>query len=200
MTLEVDAEVMALLEEMQRLRSSGRPSDIVDQLPTDEAALRSAAEALDRIGVQAFNTGMVERAHDAFYLLFVCRLRIVERHPDVRPDIRDFASAEDLLGTVMIDVGNIEAADKLLSEALKYRRSLLQDDPDDAHANYLYGLSLWRMACLCLAKVDLAGEVDFVREASTHMAMVDAKWPGSHFIKGLRRDVDARWAAIKPHP
>lgn len=195
--MEESSEVVSLLEEIQRLRSLGRQSEMMDQLPTEEAALRSAAESLDRIGVHASNAGLLDRAHDAFFLLFVCRLRIVERHPDVRPDIRDFASAEDLLGTVLIDVGNIEGADKLLSEALKYRQSLLHDDPDDAHANYLYGLSLWRMACLHAAKEDLATEANFVRKASTHMALVDGKWPGSHFIETLKRDVDTRWAAIK---
>jgi hypothetical protein len=188
-----------LLELIRHLRMEGRPGDVLDDLPTDEADLRSTAEALDAIGVEAYNADMMERAHDAFYLLFMCRLRIVERHPDARGDIRDFASAEDLLGAVMIDLGNIEAADRLVPESLRYRQSLLQDDPSDAHANYLYGLSLWRMARLLLAKKDLAAEADLVRQASAHMAVVDATWPGSHFIEGLRRDVDDRRAEIERH-
>ncbi len=192
-------EALRLLETMQRCRAAGRPSDVLDHMPTDEVLLRAAAAALDTIGVEAFNSALIERAHDAFYLLFVCRLRIVERHPDLREDIRDFASAEDLLGAVMIDLGNLEAAEKLLPESLGYRQSLLQDDPDDAHANYLYGLSLWRNSRLAHAKDDRAGEAELVRQAVEHMAMVDERWPGSHFIQTLRRDVDERWAMIPQH-
>lgn len=201
MTDAANHDALGLLEKMQRCRAAGRPSDVLDHMPSDEAVLRAVAQALDTIGVEAYNSNNLERAHDAFYLLFVCRLRIVERHPDAREDIRDFASAEDLLGAVMIDLGNIEAAEKLIPESLRYRHGLHQDDPGDAHASYLYGQSLWRMAALSLAKNDLDGEADLVRQASAHMAEVDATWPGSSYIEGLRREVDDRLAAIgRPAP
>ncbi len=129
LTNDANARAIALLEAMQRFRAEGHPSSVVDRLPGDEQGLRDLAVVLDKIGIEAYNADGTERAHDAFYLLFLCRLRIVERHPGVRADIRDFASAEDLLGAVMLDVGNIQGAEKLIEESLRYRRSLLDDDP-----------------------------------------------------------------------
>jgi tetratricopeptide (TPR) repeat protein len=164
------------------------------RLPTEVDRQRSLAEALDRIGVEAFNDGNTKAARNAFFLLFLLRLALVKREPDSRGALRDFASSEDLLGLATLEMGNLVPAEELLSEALTYRRGLYQDEPTDAHAAYLYGVALWHMARLERAKSSSTRELEWAQQADEHLAKVDASWPGVPFIVHQLAEVRQRLA------
>ncbi len=191
------AEALSLLD-----RFRARDIDTTEfwraNLPAEEACRRALAEAFDRIGVEIFNHDDAAGARDAFWPLFLLRLEIVKAHPDDRADIRDFASAEDLLGQALLALGNLGPAEEMFGEALKYRGGLSRDDASDAHAAYLYGVALWHMARLARAKNDAAAELDWVTQARDHLAQVDAAWPGVSFIVDELAETRQRLAELSP--
>jgi tetratricopeptide (TPR) repeat protein len=153
------------------------------RLPAGEREQSELAEAFDRHGVGLFNRGDTQAALNAFWPNFMLRLEIVTRHPSDRGAIRDFASAEDLIGLACIALGKVTTAEEMLSEALIYRRGLFQDDPSDAHAALLYGVALSHMGRLEQAKKDVAKALDYLRRARDHLVDVDKGWPNVSFIE-----------------
>jgi tetratricopeptide (TPR) repeat protein len=187
----------SLLGEWREARGSpGADKFWADRLPRDEGVQQALAGAFDAIGVAAFNDGDAGGARDAFWALFLLRHDIVNRRPTDRAAIRDFATAEDLLGKSLLKLGNPEAANDLLGEALKYRRGLFSDDPADAHAAYLFGVALWRMAELSLAMGRATEELEWARQAREHLTWVDTQWPGISFVAAQRAEVEARLQSI----
>ncbi len=190
-------EALALLEQ---LRSQGPQADRLafwnGRLSKDEDRQRAFADAFDRLGVEAFNGGDPRRAQDCFFACFVLRLAIVTRYPTDRAAIRDFASAEDLLGIASLELGNLGPAETMLAEALKYRAGLHRDEPSDAHAACLYGVALWHMATLARAKGDPAGESDWAEQARRHLVEVDRSWPNVSFIRDELSTVEKRLREI----
>lgn len=153
------------------------------ELPNDEHEQAELAEAFDRHGVELFNRGDPQGALDAFWPNFLLRLSIVHRHPADRGAIRDFASAEDLMGLACIALDKLDVAEQMLSEALTYRRGLFQDDPSDAHAAYLYGAALNHMGRLEHAKGNVVPALGYYRQAREHLFEVDRRWSGVSFIE-----------------
>lgn len=153
------------------------------RLPHDKPEQSELAEAFDRTGVDLFNRGDAQAALGAFWPNFLLRLELVRREPADRGAIRDFASAEDLMGVACLALGRLEPAETMLSEALTYRRGLFRDDPADAHAAYLYGVALNHMGQLARAKGEVALEQDYMRQARDHLVEVDRTWPRVSFIE-----------------
>src|SRR3954470_19787777 len=88
-----------LLEKFARRNPSEPTMAFWDvELHSDEHEEAELADAFDRHGVELFNGGDPQAALDAFFPNFLLRLKIVQRHPADRDAIRDFASAEDLMG------------------------------------------------------------------------------------------------------
>src|SRR5262249_14505691 len=100
----------------------GRDQDSVafwkDRFPREQDEQSELAGAFEKMGVEHFNRGDAQAALDAFWPNFLPRLEIVSRQPTDRGAIRDFASAEDLIGLACIALGNLATADEMLSEAL----------------------------------------------------------------------------------
>ena len=163
-----------------------------ENLPQDDASMRKLALAFDAIGVETFNSGDAAKAQDAFWPLFMLRLALVRENQSDREALHDFATAEDLLGLALVELGNIDPATQMLSEALSYRRVLFQDEPEDAHAAYLYGVALWHMAKLERAKHDTSSEYDWLYQARDHLVTVDQTWPDVPFVHATLADVEAR--------
>jgi tetratricopeptide (TPR) repeat protein len=161
-----------------------------------DAELGSLAEAFDRIGVDLFNNDDVGQALDAFWPNFLLRLDLVKRNPADRGAIRDFASAEDLMGLALIKLDKLQPAEEMLSEALTYRRGLYRDDSSDAHAAMLYGVALGHMGRLERAKGNPAEERAFVQQARDHLADVNRTWSGVSFIEMELADVEERLKEI----
>jgi|1186.fasta_scaffold262890_1 tetratricopeptide (TPR) repeat protein len=183
-TGEGTRQAVLLLEKFAR-RDPGEPVmafwDV--ELPDDEHEQAELAEAFDRHGVELLNRGDAQRALDAFWPNFLLRLSIVRRHPADRGAIRDFASAEDLMGVACIALGKLDIAEKMLSESLTYRRGLFQDDPSDAHAAFLYGAALSHMGRLEHAKGSVAPALAYFSQARDHLFEVDRRWSGVSFIE-----------------
>jgi tetratricopeptide (TPR) repeat protein len=189
MSEQAHRQALALIE---AYRAAGRPRDWSEQLPDDEGVCRPLAAAFDPIGIEAYNKGDMTTAYDAFLHLFMLRLTIVKANNDSRPDIRDFASAEDLLGRTMLQLGDLETAEQLLGEALSYRQGLFEDDRDDAHAAYLYGLALWHMSWVRKARGEHDIELALAKQAREHLTHVDERWPGVSFIVEALADINER--------
>jgi tetratricopeptide (TPR) repeat protein len=171
------------------------------ELPNDEHEQAELAEAFDRLGVELFNGGDAQQALEAFWPNFLLRLRIVQRNPADRGAIRDFASAEDLMGLAFIELDKLALAEQMLSEALTYRRGLFQDDPSDAHAAYLYGAALNHMGRLDHAKGNAVPALDYFRQARDHLFEVDKMWSGVSFIEiELAEAVESLRAIGEDHP
>jgi tetratricopeptide (TPR) repeat protein len=182
-------QALALIE---LFRSANRPRNWAERLPDDEGVCRSLAAAFDPIGIEAYNEGDMTTAYDAFLHLFMLRLKLVKANNESRQDIRDFASAEDLLGRTMLQLGDLETAEQLLGEALSYRQGLYDDDRDDAHAAYLYGLALWHMSWVWKARGDADQELALANQARDHLVKVEERWPGVSFILDALADIDER--------
>ena len=183
------SQALAMIE---AYRSANRPRYWADRLPDDEGVCRSLAAAFDPIGIEAYNEGDMTTAWDAFMHLFMLRLKLVKANNESRHDIRDFASAEDLLGRTMLQLGDLESAEQLLAEALSYRQGLYDDDRDDAHAAYLYGLALWHMSWVRKARGETDLELALAIQARDHLVSVDARWPGVSFIVDALADIAER--------
>lgn len=153
------------------------------ELPNDEHEQPELAEAFDRLGVELFNRGDTQGALEAFWPNFLLRLKIVQRHPAERGAIRDFASAEDLMGLAFIELDKLDLAEQMLSEALTYRRGLFEDDPSDAHAAYLYGAALNHMGRLEHAKGNGEPALVYYGQARDHLLEVDRIWSGVSYIE-----------------
>jgi tetratricopeptide (TPR) repeat protein len=166
------------------------------RFPEGEREQSELAEAFDRIGVDLFNRADTKAALNAFWPNFLLRLEIVTRNPADRGAIRDFASAEDLLGLACVSLGKLETAEEMLSEALNYRRGLFRDDPTDAHAALLYGVALSHMGRLERAKGNGANERDFLGQARDQLVAVDRSWPRVSFIEEELAEVMDRLKAI----
>lgn len=168
-----------------------------DRLPKEPSAQSELAEAFDRAGVALFNEGKVEDAMDAFWPNFLLRLEIVKRQPADRGAIRDFASAEDLIGLACLELGKITIAEQMLSESLSYRRGLFNDEPTDAHAAYLYGVALNHNGRLQRAKGDKHLELETLKLARAHLIAVDKAWPQVSFIEDELKDVTERLLEVR---
>jgi tetratricopeptide (TPR) repeat protein len=182
-------QALALIE---AFRSANRPRDWAERLPENEGVCRSLAAAFDPIGSEAYNEGDMTTAYDAFLHLFMLRLKLVKANNESRQDIRDFASAEDLLGRTFLQLGDLETAEQLLGEALSYRQGLYDDDRDDAHAAYLYGLALWHMSGVRKARGEPELELTLANQARDHLVNVDERWPGVSFILDALADINER--------
>jgi tetratricopeptide (TPR) repeat protein len=188
-----------LLEKFARRNSSDPVMAFWDvELPNDEHEEAELAAAFDRLGVELFNRGDTQEALEAFWPNFLLRLKIVKRHPADRGAIRDFASAEDLMGLAFIELDKLDLAEQMLSEALTYRRGLFQDDPSDAHAAYLYGAALNHMGRLEHAKGNVEPAVVYYRQARDHLTEVDRMWSGSSYIEMELAEAMERLEAIEP--
>ncbi len=171
------------------------------ELPNDEHEQPELAEAFDRLGVELFNRGDTQDALEAFWPNFLLRLKIVQRHPAERGAIRDFASAEDLMGLAFIALDKLDLAEQMLSEALTYRRGLFEDDPSDAHAAYLYGAALNHMGRLEHAKGNVEPALVYYRQARDHLLEVDRMWSGVSYIEmELAEAVEQLEAIANDHP
>ena len=166
------------------------------ELPDNEREQAQLAEAFDRHGVELFNRGDAQGALDASWPNFLLRLKIVQRQPADRSAIRDFASAEDLMGLACIELDKLDIAEQMLSEALTYRRGLFQDDPSDAHAANLYGAALNHMGRLEHAKGNVAPALAYFSQARDHLLEVDRRWSGVSFIEMELAEAVERLAAI----
>ena len=156
------------------------------RLPTESASQASLADAFDRVGVDAFNTGDLTLARNAFFALFLLRLELVKNAPSNRAAIRDFATAEDLLGLVSLEIGNLDVASQMLTEAHTYRRGLHQDQPEDSHAAWLYAIALWHMARLDRARGNAKAEADWLQQAVQQVSGLNERLPGvSMFVEKL---------------
>jgi hypothetical protein len=148
------------------------------------------------MGVDLFNRGEIQAALNAFWPNFLLRLEIVRRHPSDREAIRDFASAEDLIGLACISLQKLATAEEMLSESLRYRRGLFEDDPSDAHAAFLYGVALSHFGRLERAKGDDVSAMTYYRHARDHLIEVDKAWPDVSFVELELADVVERMEAI----
>jgi tetratricopeptide (TPR) repeat protein len=128
----------------------------------------------------------------AFWNLFLLRTKLVEENPASRSHIRDFATAENLLALVHLELGKLEQAENLLMESLSYRQRLHLDEPDDAHAAFLYGLALLHMGRPAAARGEHREEAIWVRRAAQQLTNVDATWPGVSFIVDALVEAKAR--------
>lgn len=187
-----------LLEEFSRC-SPGENSQAFweDRFPADEREQTELAEAFDRHGVALFNGGDTQAGLTAFWPNFLLRLKVVTRHPTDRGAIRDFASAEDLIGIACIALNKLSAAEDMLTEALSYRRGLFQDDPSDAHAATLYGVALSHMGRLEQAKGNDASALTYLTQARDHLVEVNKMWPGVSFIEMELAEVMTRLKAVE---
>jgi uncharacterized RDD family membrane protein YckC len=167
-----------------------------DRLPTEEHEQSELAEAFDRHGVALFNRGHTQAALNAFLPNFLLRLKIVTRHPADRGAIRDFASAEDLMGLAFIELNKLSKAEEMLTEALTYRRGLFQDDPSDAHAATLYGVALSHMGRLEQAKGNNAPALTYLTQARDHLVEVNKMWPAVSFIEMELAEVMTRLSTM----
>lgn len=195
MDTDVEHRARALIEDFV---AAGRPAaEWIDRLPTDEDTCRALAAAFDRIGVEAYNSDDIDAANDAFWHLFVLRLTVVRKNPDSRDDIRDFASAEDLLGQALLWRGDLESAERLLREASDYRQGLHRDDETDVHAAYLHGIGLWHLSWVEARKRNFDVERSLVERARAQLAPLKAQYPGSVFIESACAEVEARLSEIQ---
>jgi tetratricopeptide (TPR) repeat protein len=199
---EMRQRAVSLLEKFARRNSSDPIMAFWDvELPNDEHEQAELAEAFDRLGVELFNRGDTQEAVEAFWPNFLLRLKIVQRHPADRGAIRDFASAEDLMGLAFIALDKLDLAEQMLPEALTYRRGLFEDDPSDAHAAYLYGAALNHMGRLEHAKGNVGPALVYYRQARDHLSEVDRTWSGVSFIEmELAEAVEWLTAIGKEHP
>jgi hypothetical protein len=141
MTDTAKSQALALLTKFRASDTQRRNMSFwQENLPQDEMSMRDLAQAFDAIGVETFNSGDAAKAQDALWPLFMLRLAIVRENQNDREALADLATAEDLLGLALVELGNIDPATQMLSEALSYRRGLFQDEPEDAPAAYLYGV------------------------------------------------------------
>ncbi|CAN1721061.1 protein of unknown function [Hyphomicrobium sp. 1Nfss2.1] len=183
---------------MQDFVAAGRPAaEWIDRLPTDEANCRALAVAFDRIGVEAYNSDDIDVANDAFWHLFVLRLTLVRENPDSRDDLRDFASAEDLLGQAQLWRGDLVSAERLLREASAYRQGLHSDDETDVHAAYLHGIGLWHLSWVEARKRNFDVEKSLVERARDQLAPLKEQYPGSAYIESACAEVEARLSEIQ---
>ncbi len=183
---------------IQDFGTAGRPAaEWIDRLPTDEGACRALAGAFDRIGIEAYNSDDIDVANDAFWHLFVVRLTLVRKYPDSRDDIRDFASAEDLLGQALLWRGDLESAEKLLRESADYRQRLHSDDETDVHAAYLHGIGLWHLSWVEARKGKFDVERLLVEQARDQLTRLNEQYPGSVYIERDCAEVEARLREIE---
>jgi len=183
---------------MQDFVAAGRPAaEWIDRLPTDEGTCRALAVAFDRIGVEAYNSDDIDVANDAFWHLFVLRLTLVRKYPDSRDDLRDFASAEDLLGQALLWRGDLISAARLLREASDYRQRLHSDDETDVHASYLHGIGLWHLSWVEARKRNFDVERSLVERARNQLAPLKEQYSGSVYIEIAYAEVEARLSEIQ---
>ena len=183
---------------MQDFVAAGRPAaEWIDRLPTDEGTCRALAVAFDRIGVEAYNSDDIDVANDAFWHLFVLRLTLVRENPDSRDDLRDFASAEDLLGQALLWRGDLVSAERLIREASDYRQGLHSDDETDVHAAYLHGIGLWHLSWVEARKRNFDVERSLVERARDQLAPLKEQYPGSVYIESACAEVEARLNQIQ---
>lgn len=183
---------------IQDFVAAGRPAaDWIDRLPTDEATCRALAVAFDRIGIEAYNSDDIDAANDAFWHLFIMRLTVVRKNPGSREDIRDFASAEDLLGQALLWRGDLASAERLLREASDYRQGLHSDDETDVHAAYLHGIGLWHLSWVEARKGNFDVEKSLVARARDQLVPLREQYPGSVYIESACAEVEARLSKIE---
>jgi tetratricopeptide (TPR) repeat protein len=168
-----------------------------ERFPADEREQAELAEAFDRHGVALFNDGNTQAGLNAFWPNFLLRLKLVTRRPADRGAIRDFASAEDLIGVACIELNKLSTAEQMLAEALKYRRGLFQDDPADAHAATLYGVALSHMGRLEQAKSNKASALTYLTQARDQLVEVNKKWPSVSFIEMELEEVTTRLKSVE---
>ena len=168
-----------------------------DRFPAGEREQTELAEAFDRHGVALFNGGDIQAGLNAFLPNFLLRLKVVTRRPTDRCAIRDFASAEDLIGIACIALNKLSRAEEMLTEALTYRRGLFQDDPSDAHAATLYGVALSHMGRLEQAKGNDAPAFTYLTQARDHLVKVNKRWPAVSFIEMELAEVMARLKSVE---
>lgn len=186
-TDDLEELAQALLAQHRR---DGMPEDWATRLPHGFDTQRALATVFDRMGIEAYNGGDLKLAKEALWHNLMLRLQVVRAHPQSRVDIRDFASAQDVLGQVTLSEGQIDVASDLISEALGYREGLSRDDPTDAHAAYLYGLSLWHRAKLERARNDATAERAWITRAKDQLERLNSAIPGIAFVEdGLRHVV-----------
>ena len=183
---------------MQDFVAAGRPAaEWIDRLPTDEGTCRALAVEFDRIGIEAYNSDNIDVANDAFWHLFVLRLTLVRENPDSRDDLRDFASAEDLLGQALLWRGDLVSAERLFREASDYRQGLHSDDETDVHAAYLHGIGLWHLSWVEARKRNFDVERSLVERARDQLAPLKEQHPGSVYIESAFAEVEARLSEIQ---
>jgi tetratricopeptide (TPR) repeat protein len=168
-----------------------------DRFPADEREQIELAEAFDRHGVALFNGGDLQAGLNAFWPNFLLRLKVVTGQPSDRGAIRDFASAEDLIGIACLALNKLSTAEQILTEALTYRRGLFQDDPSDAHAATLYGVALSHMGRLEQAKGSHAQALTYLTQARDHLVEVNKTWPAVSFIEMELAEVMARLKSVE---
>lgn len=182
---------------IQSFVAAGRPADWPDRLPDDEETCRALADAFNQIGIEAYNADNVEVANDAFWHLFVLRLSLVRKNPSSRADIRDFASAEDLLGQAVLWRGDLVFAERLFREASDYRQQLHRDDETDVHAAYLHGIGLWHLSWIAARKGEPDAERSLVEQAHAQLASLNERYPSVVFIESSCAEVAARLTEIQ---
>jgi tetratricopeptide (TPR) repeat protein len=187
-----------LLDEFNRCKPGENSQAFWEErFPAEEREQTELAEALDRHGVALFNGGDIQAGLNAFWPNFLLRLKVVTRRPTDRGAIRDFASAEDLIGIACIALNKLSTAEEMLTEALNYRRGLFQDEPSDAHAATLYGVALSHMGKLEQAKGNDAPALTYLTRARDHLVEVNKMWPAVSFIELELAEVMTRLKSVE---